>query len=451
MFHSPVIIPIVEPWQGLLIVPALVAILVVGLRLLSKAGAIHHEAVRKGFHVGGGLIAVALPWLFDCVWPLAVLAGVGAAALVAVNLGRRLAARSGGLMTGVERADEIYIGPVYFPLAVLVLFWLARSDVLLYLVPILVLTFADAAAALVGVRYGKLKYEATDGRKSVEGSTAFFLVAFFSAHVPLLLASDLGRAQTLLIGVMFGLLLTMVEAVAWSGLDNLFLPLVGYLLLKTYVGLGVEPLVVRLVVTAALAAIAWLARGRAWNDAGLILAILVGYTCANLGGPAWLLIALIIFVGVAWLAPGREHAPVRTVQGVGAVSVIGIIWVGVAHELDRPELLAAFSGSFAAHLAMIGIARAPHDGSVARRLVVPMAIGILCLLAPYVLIERGTPSAWAGAGGAAAGSIAAAALFALGRPRCERRFGDRGRWSLQVILAAAASLGGLALYLVPAD
>jgi phytol kinase len=351
-------------------------------------------------------------------------------------------------MAGVERAGEIYIGPIYFPLAVLTLFALARSNVLLYLVPLLVLTFADAVAALVGVRYGKLKYEATGGRKSVEGSTAFFLAAFFSAHVPLLLASDLGRAETLLIGITFGLLLTMVEAVAWSGLDNLFLPLVGYLLLKTYVALGVEPLVVRLIETALLAAIAWLARGRAWNDAGLILTILVGYTCANLGGPAWLIIALAMFAGVVWLTPNRENAPVRTVREVGAVSAVGIIWVSVAHELGRPELLAAFAGSFAAHLAMIGIGRLPSD-KAAWRPVLPISLGIAIVLGPYLILERGAASAWAGAGGSAAGVVIAAILFRLLRPAWERRFGDAGRWWLQAILAAGASLGALAVYVDP--
>ena len=54
----------------------------------------------------------------------------------------------------------------------------------------------------------------------------------------------------------------------------------------------------------------------------------------NLGGPEWLLVTILMFVGVAWLSPGREHAPVRTVpQEVGAVSAVGVIWVGVAHEL----------------------------------------------------------------------------------------------------------------------
>jgi hypothetical protein len=120
----------------------------------------------------------------------------------------------------------------------------------------------------------------------------------------------------------------------------------------------------------------------------------------------------------------------------------------VAHELRRPELLAAFSGSFAPHLAMIGIAR-PRGLPLVRRLLLPAAFGVLWILAPYVLIERGAPSAWTGAGGAAVGSAVAALLFALALSGRERRFADAGRWWLQAVLAAVASLGGLAVYLVP--
>ena len=164
----------------------------------------------------------------------------------------------------------------------------------------------------VGVRYGSVKYEATRGRKSLEGSAAFFLAAFFSVHVPLLLLTELGRAATLLIGIMFGLLLAMVEAVAWSGLDNLFIPLAGFMLLEVYVGLDAVALGWRLYVTAFLMVVAFVARSRTWNNAALILAILVGYLCANLGGFPWLVIALWAFLGVVIISPVAD-APKRTI------------------------------------------------------------------------------------------------------------------------------------------
>jgi phytol kinase len=435
--------PLVEPWQGLLIVPAAVILLVFGLRALQSLGALHPESVRKGLHVGGGLIVLSFPWLFDRVWPLLVMAGVGIAVLVGLQVYRRLAPK-GSLLAGVERKDEgeFYIGPVYFPLAVLLLFWLARGNVLLYAIPLMVLTFADALAALVGVRYGKMKYEATRGRKSVEGSTAFFLAAFFSVHVPLLLLTDLGRAETLLIAVTFGLLLMMVEAVAWSGLDNLFVPLVGFWLLKVYLGLDAEALSWRLGVTLLLAFVALLARGRRWNDAALIVTVLVGYACANLGGWPWLLLALLTFAGVLWIAPPADAAA-RSVRAVGAVSAVALLWVGAAYEMGRPELLASFAGALACHLAMIALARwkqARPEQPTGHLTALAVVAAALLILLPYGLMTRDP----FGTAGAVVGVAVATWLFEVTQPKLETCPDDAGRWWRQTLLAAAGSAGGLA-------
>src|SRR5207248_6187645 len=117
---------------------------------------------------------------------------------------------------------------VYFPLAVCVLWLLylntgdgepVRSRIG-YLVPLLLLTLSDALAALVGVAYGRFQYTTPDGFKSLEGSFAFFLCSFVCVHVPLLLLTDRGRAETLLIAVLLAWLATMFEAIAWGGLDN---------------------------------------------------------------------------------------------------------------------------------------------------------------------------------------------------------------------------------------
>ena len=52
---------------------------------------------------------------------------------------------------------------------------------------------ADAVAALIGIRYGTLQYQTTEGTKSVEGSVAFFFVAFLSVLVPLLVFTEVDR------------------------------------------------------------------------------------------------------------------------------------------------------------------------------------------------------------------------------------------------------------------
>src|SRR5439155_15300388 len=121
----------------------------------------------------------------------------------------------------------VSLGEVYFPIAVAVLFVLYLQEppeprarrLVLYCVPVLLLTLADALAALVGITYGRLKYPTADGSKSFEGSIAFFTCAFFCVHVPLLLFTDTKRAETLLVALLLAWLATLFESVAWNGLD----------------------------------------------------------------------------------------------------------------------------------------------------------------------------------------------------------------------------------------
>src|SRR5262245_34698322 len=162
-----------------------------GLRLYQRFYSPHPELVRKLLHMGMGLATLSLPWLFDRAWPVLLLAGISIVALVSLRLVASLKSGLGNVVAGVARAS---LGEIYFPLAVTVLLLLYLyvdtanpARLILYCVPILLLTLADAAAALIGVAYGRLHYHTTDGQKSAEGSLAFFLCAFLVVHIPVLL------------------------------------------------------------------------------------------------------------------------------------------------------------------------------------------------------------------------------------------------------------------------
>ncbi|HEY7546913.1 MAG TPA: cytidylyltransferase, partial [Blastocatellia bacterium] len=99
-------------------------------------------------------------------------------------------------------------------------------------VPILILALADAAAALVGVRWGKLHFRAIGGYKSVEGSIAFFAVSLASVFLSLRLFGCAGRMEAASIALAMSFILMIVEALAWRGLDNALIPLAGFFLLK---------------------------------------------------------------------------------------------------------------------------------------------------------------------------------------------------------------------------
>lgn len=220
-----------HPLIGMSLVFAIFAALLVALRWYQLRSEPHPELVRKLMHVGMGLVALSLPWLFAEAWPALALAALSIAVLIALRVNSRWRQALGVALCGVERRS---LGEIYFAASVAILFALAKGDVILFCVPTLILTLADAAAALIGLRYGRRRYPTPDGEKSLEGSVAFFVTAFLSAHIPLLLAPGVGRVDSLLIAAPLGLLLTLVEAMAWRGLDNLFIPLGGFVLLNSF-------------------------------------------------------------------------------------------------------------------------------------------------------------------------------------------------------------------------
>ena len=94
-----------------------------------------------------GLVVLPLPWVFDRAWPVILLAVLACCTMVATRSIRSLRGGIGTVLSGVGRDS---LGEIYFPIAVTSLFILGRADWLLYVVPILMLTLADAVAALVG-------------------------------------------------------------------------------------------------------------------------------------------------------------------------------------------------------------------------------------------------------------------------------------------------------------
>ena len=127
----------------------------------------HPELPRKLLHAGSGLLTLSFPFLFDRFWPVLLLTGGSALLIAAVKFLRPLR-KLGGVVDGVPRTT---LGEIYFPISVAVVFWLSLGkSPLLFCVPILVLTLADATGALVGIRYGQTRFEGAS--KSVEGSIA---------------------------------------------------------------------------------------------------------------------------------------------------------------------------------------------------------------------------------------------------------------------------------------
>lgn len=179
------------------------------------------EVQRKLIHVVTGLYALGLPWIFPDKWPVYMLVAMTLVVMLALRI-PGLADGLGQTLHGVERHSY---GDFSFALAIGLCLFLAQDNVLLYVVPIAVVAFGDAAGALAGSAYGHLKFRIEGGQKSIEGTAAVFVVTLLVAIVCFLLLTDLPLANLLALSFMVAAFGALVEAQSWRGFDNLFLPL----------------------------------------------------------------------------------------------------------------------------------------------------------------------------------------------------------------------------------
>lgn len=206
----------------------------------------HPEIPRKVLHVTLGLVALPFPWVFDAAWPVAVIAGIVAAVLLTIRLVPALRRTLGRLLHGVDRVSY---GEICHPFAIALLFALSGGNAITYGIPLLILTLADPIAALTGMVRGRTFYQTASGTKSIEGSLAFCAAAVVLTYMPLL-AAGVDAPTAACLALLTGILTTLAESVAWRGLDNALIPLLGFVVLTTHIDLSVPTLAVRTGLTA---------------------------------------------------------------------------------------------------------------------------------------------------------------------------------------------------------
>ena len=330
------------------------------LQLLAHATATQPETTRKLFHTGSGLLTLSFTFLFRETWPVFLLTGASALLIGSVKFVPALRRRFG---TVANRVDRTTMGELYFPLSVAWLFaWTLGADPLLFVIPILMLTFADATSAIVGRRYGLTPYHGAN--KSLEGSVAFVVVAFFCVHVPLLLWSEVGRTESLLAAATLAMLVMVLEGSAWRGLDNVFIPVGGYFLLRAYLLMDAPTLLGRFFITLGLVILVLIARHRTTlEDDSLALGAFLCYVAWALMGWPWLVGPLAILVGYRWLSPPTPDNS-RRMHGVAAVLsvwVAAVCWLALATASGDRSLLFPYTIVFATHLSMFGLSRLAYQ------------------------------------------------------------------------------------------
>lgn len=389
--------------------------------------------------------ALLLPFL---TWPQAALCAV-----VAFLFNWQLLPRLVGHRMASARAGSSDRGVLLYPLVVLAMILLFRGRMELAAFGWGVLAFGDAAAGVVGQKWGRRPLP-WNPDKTWEGAAAFALAGGAGGLGLLLWHGAWSGAGAPAAGVLLGWGLAALPALAVAGLlestphgldDNVLAPVaVPLIAALAWQGppVGATPVLLPLAVNTACAVAA--AATRALRPGGIAVAWLLGMTTwLAFGRPAFLLLLFFLLagLGVTFLGYGRKRrfgVAERHGGRRGAAEVFGkggvLLLFGAACLLAVP-LGRGPSGAWAA-VALLAAATADTWGTEIGGLLGKRAFTLL----PAREVAPGTPGAVSGAGLVAA-ALGAAVTVAIG-------------WALGLLpgdptgFGAAAAAGALAATVV---
>jgi len=314
----------------------------------TRLGSPKPEWTRKLVHVGGGVACLPMPFLISSVWTVLAMSTSFAALLW---IGGKT-----GLLRSVNAVRRKGSGSEYYPFAILCMFWITQDPPRpwLYVSAVLVLALSDALAALVGSEYGTIRYDVDDEWKSLEGSLVFLVITFLVVHIPVLLLTDLPRANCVLIAALAAVLVTTIEALSPRGTDNLFVPFAVYVVLDRATPAPVEDLVqlnlMLLAIFGGIAFIAW--RTRAFNVGGTLAFILFTYVLWALGSLLWAMpvfTGFLFYTAVRIIARPPANRPAMTRVGTVVRAFVAPLTIHLSAYFARADDF--FYGPFVASVA----------------------------------------------------------------------------------------------------
>jgi phytol kinase len=199
-----------------------ILLLVISERVLKK----HPNFSRKFLHIMVGNILFILPF-FQSRWVMALLAAapfILLTFLISPYSPLKIKDRISGSGHG--------LGLVYYAISWTVLALLFFDQPWIIGVGIAAMSYGDGMASLIGMKYGRIKYNLTGDNKSLEGSLAMFFVLIVMLWV--VLAYYAVPVNPMVI-VSVALVATILEGITPKGLDNItacFSAVITYLIMS---------------------------------------------------------------------------------------------------------------------------------------------------------------------------------------------------------------------------
>ncbi|HEY9611443.1 diacylglycerol/polyprenol kinase family protein [Allocoleopsis sp.] len=207
-----------ELWLHISIVGLGLGAIVLVAETLHRRTSTNSELARKIVHIGTGNVILIAWWLQIPAW-----VGISASIIASIIA---LLSYYIPILPGINSVGRKSLGTFFYAISIGVLVaWFWPIQQFQYAaIGILVMTWGDGLAGLIGQQFGQHPYEVWGMKKSWEGSLTMALTSY--AVTCLILLSVQGNVwQTWLVPIAIAIIATTLESFSKLGLDNLTVPL----------------------------------------------------------------------------------------------------------------------------------------------------------------------------------------------------------------------------------
>jgi phytol kinase len=205
--------------------------------------------------------------------------------------------------------------------------------------------------------------------------------------------TDIGRAESLLLAMLIGILVMIIEAVAWRGLDNLFIPISVCIFLNIYVDYSAQQMLSRIGGIVLVILLLFFVRSRAkLDDASLLGASLITYSVFNIGGWQWVFAPIVVFINYLLLEKKKTNIEdrVHNIHALLAVTVPGFLWLMLYYRHPNGFYILAHNLAYMAELICILMAQWAFKYPQKTLLKISCEstiLGFSIIMLPYILLN----------------------------------------------------------------
>lgn len=215
MFHLE---SIPDLWLHVGLVGLVLGVIVVLAETLHRYRPTNTELARKVVHIGSGNVILIAWWLQIPAW-IGIAASIIAAAIALLSYYLPI-------LPGINSVGRKSFGTFFYAISIgLLIAWFWPLGQFQYAaIGILVMTWGDGLAGLIGQNFGQHPYEVWGMKKSWEGTMAMAVTSYIVSSL-ILLSVQGNISSTWLVSLAIALVATTLESFSKLGIDNLTVPL----------------------------------------------------------------------------------------------------------------------------------------------------------------------------------------------------------------------------------